>query len=128
MTRQEVAKLMALITVEFSGRFDVTEDRLGLWSQALQRVAYEDGKEAVVKAVIGAGQWPPTVGDVVKKLEEIFDRRRYRQLEQLEQRRLEEQKQISQHRPIEVEGPSSPGLEMLRKLIGDLNAKTKEIV
>lgn len=131
MEIEQVAKLMALIGVEFSGRFETTKDRLGLWAQALVKVDYEDGKAAVCQAMISAGQWPPTIGDVVKKLEEIYERKRYRQLQKIEADKEKQSKQflINCDNPEPISnGGKSPGHELLKKLISDLSKKTKEIV
>lgn len=108
MTKQEISKLMAIIALEFSGRFDVTEERVGLWQQTLGSVDYQTGLKAVVKSLRECGQFPPTVGTIYENILDVWDS---------ERRALERSKQM---RPLALPQPIDPdALEIGRKMLRD---------
>lgn len=67
MTKQEISKLMAIVALEFSGRFDVTEERVSLWQEALSGFDYPTCLRAVMQSLRECGQFPPTVGTIYEK-------------------------------------------------------------
>lgn len=63
MTKTEVAKLMTTIAVEFSGRFEITPERVDLWFSILGKYEFKEGNAAVIQA-LSLATFPPSVSEI----------------------------------------------------------------
>jgi hypothetical protein len=114
MTKNEITKLMALISVEYAGRFDVTEERVTVWENILRSFDYRDGQAGVLQAIGASGQWPPTVGEVRAKINDARKERARLELRAHDSRRLID------HRD---EAAIAKGRELLRDCVLKITSK-----
>ena len=118
MTKQEISKLMAVIALEFSGRFEVSDERVSLWQETLGNISYKLAMKAVVRAIRESGQFPPNVGTIYEICCDIMaaHNRRIRLAQKEEQFKLPE--------PIDP-AKLQDGRKMLRDLVASLSSKVK---
>ena len=115
MSKSDILKLMAIIATEFSGRFEVTDERVGVWLNIIGHFEYQDAQAGVMAAIAASGQWPPTVGEVRNK---IADSRKARY--RADERRREARRLIGIDRDREV---VARGRALLRKCVDDISKK-----
>lgn len=121
MTKQEISKLMAVIALEFSGRFEVSDERVSLWQETLGNISYKLAMKAIVRAIRESGQFPPNVGTIYEICCEIIaEHNRKIRLAQKEQ-------QFALPEPIDPV-KLEEGRKMLRDLVVNLSSKVKGVV
>lgn len=111
MNKEEISKIMAIVAVEFSGRFTVTPERVGVWWQILGDYTFQEGQRGVIRAIGNAGQFPPSVGDVRNVLQALRKEDRRQELIRRDSNRM-----IDHRDPKAIEF----GRELLRNCVASL--------
>lgn len=64
MSPTEVSKLMQIIKAEYRKAFEITDERVLLWSGILKPLKYKEGLDAIISLLSESRPWPPQVGEV----------------------------------------------------------------
>jgi hypothetical protein len=112
---------MAVIGLEYPQQFDVSEERLNLWTEILGHCDYRVAQEATIRTLSKPSQWPPKAGELLVEakavaLEWARERRKEHEAREEQQNRID----IS---PEEAEAGRQRGLSILRDCIAKMEAK-----
>lgn len=64
MSPNEIMKLMQIIKAEYRKSFEISDERLLLWSGILKPLKYKEGLDSIIALISEARPWPPQVGEI----------------------------------------------------------------
>ena len=118
--------MMAVIALEYPQQFDVSEERLNLWTEILGHFDYRVAQEATIRVLSKPNQWPPKAGELLAEAKAVAREWASERLKRFEaEQKAKEPKEIPlcQLSPEEAEAGRQRGLAILRDCIAKMEAK-----